>query len=268
MADPPQGRFHFWGDRALYLGWDLPATVHAHHAVQVCIGLSGPIRLRTGPGARWEDYACALVPSDQPHVSELVPGTAIATLWLEPGSRTATRFARRPDGGGGDAIIRLPCPRFADVVPDLLDCWRRDADSRRAAELVDSLVERLAPPDAPPPPPIDARVARAREVLEGAPDRRAPLAEVAAAVALSPSRLAHLFRAEVGLPPRRYLLWLRLRDAIGELASGASITDAAHAAGFADGPHFTRTFRRMLGFTPADALRVSRFIQDAPSASR
>jgi putative effector of murein hydrolase len=29
---------------------------------------------------------------------------------------------------------------------------------------------------------------------------------------------------------------LRLRDGIGELARGASITEAAHAAGFADAP--------------------------------
>jgi AraC-like DNA-binding protein len=68
----------------------------------------------------------------------------------------------------------------------------------------------------------------------------------------------------MGLPVRRYLLWLRLRDAVGELARGVSVARAAHAAGFADGPHFSRTFRRMLGFTPSDALRLrpSMFVHD------
>ena len=33
---------------------------------------------------------------------------------------------------------------------------------------------------------------------------------------------------------------------------GASVTRAAHHAGFADGAHMTRTFRRMLGATPSD----------------
>jgi len=44
-----------------------------------------------------------------------------------------------------------------------------------------------------------------------------------------------------------------------------SITEAAHAAGFADGAHFSRTFRRMMGFTPSDASLVSRFVQDVPA---
>jgi hypothetical protein len=98
VAEPAQGAFFFWGDRGLYLGWDLPATVHAHHAVQVCIGLSGPVRLRTDPCSTWEDYDAAVVPSDRPHVSEYVPGTAIATLWFEPESSTARRIGVRSEG--------------------------------------------------------------------------------------------------------------------------------------------------------------------------
>lgn len=41
MSDPPRGRFYFWGLRALHLGPGMPAAVHAHYAVQVCIPLSG-----------------------------------------------------------------------------------------------------------------------------------------------------------------------------------------------------------------------------------
>jgi AraC-like DNA-binding protein len=47
---------------------------------------------------------------------------------------------------------------------------------------------------------------------------------------------------------------------------GATITEAAHAAGFADAPHFDRTFRRMLGFTPSTALGVSQFVQNCSPA--
>jgi AraC-like DNA-binding protein len=36
--------------------------------------------------------------------------------------------------------------------------------------------------------------------------------------------------------------------------NGASVTSAAHRAGFADAAHLTRTFRRMLGATPDLAL--------------
>ncbi|MBI3767161.1 MAG: helix-turn-helix transcriptional regulator [Deltaproteobacteria bacterium] len=113
-----------------------------------------------------------------------------------------------------------------------------------------------------PRPPIDQRVARVLEIQASAPGRRVSLATAAAAVSLSPSRLAHLFTPAVGIPPRRYLLWLRLREALREMAHGVTVTQAAHAAGFADAPHFDRTFRQMLGFTPSAALRLSRFVQD------
>ena len=46
---------------------------------------------------------------------------------------------------------------------------------------------------------------------------------------------------------RPYILWLRLQRAACDLTEGASVTSAAHHAGFSDGAHLTRTFRRMLG---------------------
>jgi len=256
MAPFPPGRFYFWAERALYLG---PATVHAHHAVQICIPLSGPVRLRSGPGAEWREYAGAVIPSNQPHESDVaVP--LIAACWLEPNTDEARRVVR---SGTEASIASLPHSKLGRIVSRLDECWRQQGDARHAAALMDELMRALAPPSCPVPR-LDPRVARARAVLAHVPDRRLPLAELAGQVALSPSRLAHLLRAGMGVPARRYLLWLRLRDAVRELTCGVSITTAAHAAGFADAAHLTRTFRRMLGFTPSAALRVSKFVQDVP----
>src|SRR5262249_20790894 len=73
---------------------------------------------------------------------------------------------------------------------------------------------------------------------------------------LSQSRFMHVFTESVGVPLRPYILWLRLQRAACDLIDGASVTSAAHSAGFSDGAHLTRTFRRMLGMTPSDlALR-------------
>jgi AraC-like DNA-binding protein len=248
------------GERALYLGPGLPATVHAHHAVQVCIPLSGTVRLRTGPGARWGDYQGAVIPSNCAHESDR-PVSLIAAFWLEPDTAEALRLVQPR----GELLIRsVDRSRLTEIVQLLLAAWRDSFTSQRAAALTEEIVRILAPAEAPHPA-IDRRVARALGIQASAPGRRVSLAATAAAVSLSPSRLAHLFTPAVGIPPRRYLLWLRLRDAVQELAQGAPITTAAHAAGFADAAHLSRTFRRMLGFTPSAALRVSRFVQDAPA---
>jgi len=259
MFESPAGCFYFWGERALYLGPGMPATVHAHHAVQVCIPLSGTVRLRSGPGTRWRQYAGAVIPSNQPHESDkAVP--LIASLWLEPDTDEAQRVVYAC--GGPRIIFSIQRFQIDAVVPRLREYWHQRRDAQHAASLVDEVLQILAA-RVRLGSRTDLRVARARAALGAAPDRRLPLAEVAAHVELSASRLAHLLRAEMGLPARRYLLWLRLRDAVGELTRGVSITTAAHAAGFADAAHLTRTFRRMLGFTPSAALRVSRFVQAA-----
>jgi len=59
-------------------------------------------------------------------------------------------------------------------------------------------------------------------------------------------------------PQRPYILWLRLQRAAGDMTDGASVTSAAHRAGFSDSAHLTRTFRRMLGATPSDLALLKR----------
>jgi AraC-like DNA-binding protein len=255
------GRFYLWRDHGLYIGPDVSASVHAHHAMQVCVGISGGVRLRGGPGTPWHSYDGAVIPSNQPHETD-VPAELLASIWLEPDSRPALRLL--PDSCA--ALRPIDPAKLRQVVPRLRACWRAASDSRRAAAVLEECLDILAIREMPQRR-SDARAARARELLDDAPGRRISLADLAERVALSPSRLAHLLRAELGMPPRRYLLWLRLRDALAELTYGAAISDAAQAAGFADAAHLSRTFRRMLGFTPSTALRVSKFVQDEGTAS-
>lgn len=56
---------------------------------------------------------------------------------------------------------------------------------------------------------------------------------------------------KLGAPPRTWRPWLRLRNAISEIAfRGANCTQAAHRAGFVDSAHLTRTSKAMFGVTP------------------
>jgi AraC-like DNA-binding protein len=84
------------------------------------------------------------------------------------------------------------------------------------------------------------------------------LKTLAGIAGLSPSRFMHAFTESVGVPLRPYILWLRLQRAACDLMNGASVTNAAHRAGFADSAHLTRTFRRMLGATPSDLALLKR----------
>ena len=74
-------------------------------------------------------------------------------------------------------------------------------------------------------------------------------------VHVSPERFSHWFVEQTGLPLRSYLKWVRLIESLRQLAAGGSLTEAAHLGGFSDSAHLSRTFRAMLGSSPANLLK-------------
>ncbi|RXR25215.1 AraC family transcriptional regulator [Sphingobium fluviale] len=99
---------------------------------------------------------------------------------------------------------------------------------------------------------MDPRIERSLEEIDAADDLSVPLEQVARAAGLSMGRFRHLFRAQIGMPLKSYLLWRKLQRAIESLASDNSLTRAAHIAGFADSAHLSRTFKRTFGLSPND----------------
>ncbi len=102
----------------------------------------------------------------------------------------------------------------------------------------------------------DERILRAMAYINANISSSLTLEKVAAEAFLSPSRFRHLFVEETGMALRPYILWRRFLHVWELLMRGASISTAAHAAGFADSAHLTRTSRRMFGFPPS-ALQIA-----------
>lgn len=100
-----------------------------------------------------------------------------------------------------------------------------------------------------------AAVAAARELLEASVESGITLLELARAVHVSPYHLHRSFREQVGVPPHEYLVQLRIRRAAELLAAGASVTEAAAAAGFSSPGYFATVFRRRVGTAPSDYRR-------------
>lgn len=76
------------------------------------------------------------------------------------------------------------------------------------------------------------------------------LAELAQDAGLSRFQLLRHFSRCHGLPPHAWLLQARIHRARHHIAAGATLADAAAAAGFADQSHMTRAFSRHCGYTP------------------
>jgi AraC-like DNA-binding protein len=102
---------------------------------------------------------------------------------------------------------------------------------------------------------MDPRVTTVLNSIRASEELRMSLESAAALAFLSPTRFQHLFKDQMGLPFRRYVLWRKLTRAMVAIGSSQSIADAAHAADFADAAHLTRTFYQMVGIAPSALMR-------------
>ena len=80
--------------------------------------------------------------------------------------------------------------------------------------------------------------------------------DIAKQLNLSESRFLHLFKQEMHITWRAYLLWRRLLCAVTLLMKGRSATESAHVAGFSDSAHLSRTFKKMFGLSIRQATQT------------
>lgn len=93
---------------------------------------------------------------------------------------------------------------------------------------------------------------RVVEYLDAHLPRRVELAQLALLSRLSPSHFSRAFKVSTGMAPYHWQLASRVRRAQALLVnSDASLEQVAEATGFADAVHFGRTFRKLIGATPA-----------------
>jgi len=96
-----------------------------------------------------------------------------------------------------------------------------------------------------------AELARVRERIHADLTEDLRLADLAAAVPLSPYHFSRLFKATTGLTPHRYVMRCRAEAARALLArSHLGLDEIARRTGFADRAHLTRQFRRHFSTTP------------------
>lgn len=157
----------------------------------------------------------------------------------------------------GAHALSLEC-----LLTELLHTWLRTCSEDRVP--TDSVLHR--------------GVRRSRDALRecafsaAGPSTAPSLAELAAISGLSVARFPHAFKQWLGMPPHAYFNLARLHAARRMLEQGLKPSAVALAFGFADLPHFSRSFRRQFGLPPrawsqllGASSRPTSFARRAPS---
>lgn len=221
-----------WGEFVGVTGDNAP---HSHHAVQVLLS-EQPQPLWTAASG-WQDVRGALLgPELRHHLSS--NGEPVRLIYVEPHSGAGRQLMTALDDG-----LRVLAVDECKTAQRTLET--ADAPDRALAELLLPASEGSRQNDG------DSDIETWIAALPTSLPDRLTAADCARQLGLSSSRFLHRFRAHTGLPLRPYLRWLRLLVALRAAMQGASLTDAAHAAGFSDAAHFTRTFRRHFGMAPS-----------------
>lgn len=219
-----------WGEFVGVTGDNAP---HNHHAVQVLLSQKAQPLWTTASG--WQQVHGAVIGPELSHQLGS-NGELVRLIYVEPHSDAGRRLMNSLDQGlrvlTGDECRRA---QHALNVDDALD--------KALAEALSPTSERS------PRKHWDGDIEMWIAALPALPDRLTAAA-CARQLGLSSSRFLHRFRAHTGLPLRPYLRWRRLLAALRESMLGASLTEAAHTAGFSDAAHFTRTCRRHFGLAP------------------
>lgn len=156
--------------------------------------------------------------------------------WLETLFHTAARESRQREPGGENVLARVSELLFVEVVRRYVRALP-EAQSGWLAGLRDPVVGRVL------------------AAIHGAPADAWSVDSLARLAGASRSVLAERFAALVGQPPMTYLTRWRMQVASRRLRDGGSVSEAAAGSGYASEAAFSRTFKRVVGQSPAEWRR-------------
>jgi AraC family transcriptional regulator len=236
-----------WDGGCALVGVGRVIGVHAHHAIQLTVGHGSTVQLRTADTEPWVEYAASVTTSRQPHAMDASDTGYGAVILVEPESRAGQMLAALC---GDRAIISVESEPLAAATTAFFESWLVAPGRAALVAGIWNMIQAITA-GVEPVVVTDERILRAVAFVNGNLDKTLTLDAVAAEAFLSPSRFRHLFVEQAGMGLRPYVLWRRFMK-VWELSQrGESLSTAAHAAGFADSAHLTRTSWQMFGLPPS-----------------
>ena len=239
-----------WGARAMFVGPSLQMPAHRNAVAVLALALDGGLDIAHDPADPAQGFLRCRSVLIEPAELHLLrsSGSQCAFLYVDALSHDLDilRSACRERGARASTGLWAE-----DKVIALLAAMARSAAGWEAARapLAEMLgLARRARPD--------RRIHLAVQSLERHPGDDNSAAALASEAGMSPSYFQHKFKHDTGVSLRRFRNWIRLRAVLGQAARGVTLTQAAHAAGFASSAHLSSTFKDMFGMAPSELLAL------------
>lgn len=241
-------------DLGLFYGLLTDNAAHKHYALQISLSLDGLFQVSMGDNTVHTQSIC--LASQIAHAIDAKDKTLLLLL-VNPASRLG--LALQHYLAEHSHKTNIPA---GEKLHELAKAWQHNklSDAELTAYFT-AYTNAVTQAHKPPTNNTDDRVNTVMKLIEKDPAKLRSIKEVAALVHLSPDRFRHLFRQHTGITFTRMQLWYKLLGAFKMMGQGKNFTELAHANGFADSAHFSRTFKETFGLTPAQVLKNSRSVQ-------
>jgi len=244
-----------WPTEVLYVCRGNLNEFHEHYALSLWIAFEGDFLCETE--SQKGRFKAAILPPNIRHRLH-APDCHMAVAQVDPDSRDHRSLLQITSGG---KIGELDVNQYESVFPQLRALLSERKQCAAGRQAFDAILKHTLAGLPRIDAPLDQRIQKVVAGLKRRLPEELSVDDLAASVQLSSHRFMHLFKEQMGLPVRRYVLWLRTNQAVRQLKEGMSLTQAAHAAGFADSAHMSRTFKEMIGIHPSFFFKDSRFVQ-------
>lgn len=226
---------------------------HSHQDAVFCVGLTGMCsEVFAGQVRRYEALTVEFLPADQfhsldfPFADTRAFSIDIATWWIERAREFSLRLDNSVHARGG---------LLSGLMMKIYDEFRHP-DSASPVAIQGLTMEMFAAVSRSNSHLSDRRphrwLASAEAFLRESFNEHVTIAQVASAAGVHPVYLARHFRRFHRCTIGQYIRRLRVERACRQLSSSdESLATIAAGAGFSDQSHFSRTFKHLMGMTPA-----------------
>lgn len=217
---------------------------HSHPAIEILLAQSGTFTLHT-PSLHAENLTFAVIDSNLEH--RILSNDSSIRLVMTEHHHTLTH----------QVLQTLGINARHSIVTSLTEVHRRDEMPGIIAKIVAEILSGSKVNDE-----YDERInAIISYIHRHKLDYEAMIPTLKDIAHLSESRLSHLFKANVGISLKKYLVWSKLKTTINQLLEhDDDLFTSLIQSGFYDQPHFSKAFKTMLGIAPSKAYN-SRTIQ-------
>jgi AraC-like DNA-binding protein len=232
--------------RFLFLAPQLDAGVHRHSALEIVLSLGGSFAVRAGSSG-WKTTRAVFINSNVPHQFREFSGATVSFQFLPERWRTSALRRVFSSGQAARYLDSQELFHYLQYFRGLERCYPSCSGVFRVCEdLLEDITGIRGCKG-----PVDDRLLAVLDHIQENLASRISSRKLAQGVCLSNDRFLHLFKEQMGIPLRRYVLHQRLMCGCAAIVCGKSVTQAAIESGFSDSSHFTRRFVEFAGLRPS-----------------